>query len=332
MKHGFTIFIFCVLNSALWAQPTFPPTVEPDTSYSANSIYREYERLKNTVPGLEVVKEFVSDSFKAKKGIVYSSLGERKLKLDVFQPGYKTKGKRIPILLIHGGGWRTGNPSMHYPLAQKLAMMGYVCITPEYRLSTEALFPAGVQDLKMALRWVVRNAKKYKLDTSRIVAMGHSAGGQLAALLGNTNYNVVFENERMHAINWYPRVSAIVDMDGILAFIHPESGEGDDSKRISSASRWFGYSKTEKPELWRQGSALTYAGKNSVPTLFIASSVERMHAGREDYNKILAEHKIYTEVKTFEGAPHSFPLFQPWFNPMVETIDTFIKKIFPVNK
>lgn len=331
MKHLFTLFIFFVLNSALRAQPTFPPTGKPDTSYSIASVYREYEKLKINFPNVEVVKEFVSDSFKTDKGIVYLTRGERKLKLDVFHPGYKTKGKLIPILLIHGGGWRTGDPSMHYPLAQKLAMMGYVCITPEYRLSPEALFPAAVYDLKAALQWISVNSKKYNLDTGKIVAMGHSAGGELAAFLGNLNTNQSYDEILCYTI-CYPRVSAIVDMDGLLAFIHPESGEGDDSKRISAASAWFGYSKTEKPELWREGSPLTYAGKNSPPTLFINSSVDRMHAGREDYNKILAEHKIYTEVKTFEGAPHSFPLFQPWFNPMVETIDVFIKKIFPVKK
>lgn len=326
MKHLFIIVICCVLNSVVFAQPTFPPTGEPDTSYSVNSIYREYEKLKSNFPGLAIVKEFVSDSFKMDKGLTYCTADTHKLKVDVFCPNYKTTGKRIPILLIHGGGWRTGNPSMHYPLAQKLAMMGYVCFTPEYRLSTEALFPAAVYDLKAALRWMVKNKKKYNIDVSKIVAMGHSAGGELAAFLGNTNgsFHQFTCNEKFMG-----GVSAIVDLDGLLAFIHPESGEGDDSKRISSASHWFGYSKTEKPELWNEGSPLTYAGKNSKPTLFINSSVDRMHAGRDDYIKILSGYHIYTEVKKFDGAPHSFIMFEPWFTPTIQYIDAFIKKVFP---
>lgn len=326
MKHLFAIFAVVLLNGKLWAQ-TYPPTGEPDTSYSISAIQREYEKLKTTVPGLELVKELSPGSFKVKKGIVYVTRGKHQLTLDVFQPRSKTKGKHIPILLIHGGGWRSGNPAMLYPLAQKLSAMGYVCITPEYRLSTEALFPAAVHDLKRVLQWIQANAKKYRLDTGKIVAMGHSAGGQLAAFLGNINTSQAYDEMLCNTV-CYPRVSAVVDMDGVLAFIHPESGEGDDSKKISAATRWFGYSKTEKPELWQQASPLTHAGKNSVPTLFINSSVSRMHAGREEYNRILAEHHIYTEVKTFDKAPHSFIFFEPWFTPLVQHIHQFIQKIF----
>jgi pectinesterase len=119
----------------------------------------------------------------------------------------------------------------------------------------------------------------------------------------------------------------VIDMDGLLAFIHAESGEGDDSKRTSAATNWFGYSKTENPELWKQGSPLTHIGSHTPPTLFINSNVARMYAGRDDYIKILDEYNTYTEIKYFD-APHSFVLFEPWFTPMVKSIDAFLKKVF----
>ena len=56
-----------------------------------------------------------------------------------------------------------------------------------------------------------------------------------------------------------------------------------------------------------------------------------MHAGRDDYIKILNEYNIYTEVKAFD-APHSFVLFEPWFTPMLQTIDAFLKKVFNKTK
>ncbi|MFL5772333.1 MAG: alpha/beta hydrolase, partial [Flavisolibacter sp.] len=96
----------------------------------------------------------------------------------------------------------------------------------------------------------------------------------------------------------------------------------------SAATYWFGYSKKENPKLWAEASPLTYVGKNTPPTLFINSSVERMHAGRTDFLKLLNENKIYSEVKTFLDAPHSFPLFDPWFEPMVRYIDEFLKNVF----
>jgi acetyl esterase/lipase len=212
-----------------------------------------------------------------------------------------------------------------------LAALGYVCFTPEYRLSTEALYPAAVQDLKASLRWIRANAKTYNIDTSKIAVLGFSAGGELAAFLGTTVGNPAFEGAGCHT-PYSSNVQAVVDIDGTLSFVHPESGEGDDSKRTSAATYWFGYPKAEAPELWAEASPLTYVGKNTPPTLFINSSVERMHAGRDDYRKVLQENGIYSEVRSFEEAPHSFPLYHPWFKPMVGSIHGFLQKVFHPTK
>ena len=332
MKQLLFIFLSCLITGKAFNQSLSGITEKSDTSFSVHSAYIS---TKKTHPDITIVNEFQSDSIKEKRNIVYcktdGATGQRKLLLDVFYPEQKDKILRPAVLIIHGGGWRTGNKSIHHPLAQRLAGLGYVCFTPEYRVSTEALYPAAVYDIKAAVRWIRRNAKKFNIDISKIAMAGHSAGGELAAFTGATNNNPAFEGMGCN-LKYSSTVQAIVDMDGILAFIHPESGEGDDSKRISAATNWFGYSKKENPELWQQASPLTYAGKNTPPTLFINSSVDRMHAGREDYIKILNEYHIYSEVKTFENAPHSFCLFEPWFDPTVKYIDEFLKKIFPLEK
>lgn len=295
-----------------------------DTSYSNNSALQSD---KKKYPDIKLVQEFHFDMVLEKKNIVYCRIGERELLLDAFYPEQKSTTKRTAIIIIHGGGWRSGSRTQHYPLAQKLASLGYVCFTPEYRLSTEALYPAAVYDIKAAIKWVKENAGKYNIDTTRITALGFSAGGQLAALMGATNGDRDFEGKDCNS-NYSADVQAVVDMDGILAFIHPESGEGDDSKKISAATSWFGYSKKDKPELWNKASALTHAGKHTPPTLFINSAVNRMHAGREDYIKILKGFNVYTEVHYFENSPHSFCLYEPWFEPTVKYIDDFFKKVF----
>jgi len=188
------------------------------------------------------------------------------------------------------------------------------------------LYPAGVYDIKAAIRWVRQNAKKYNLNEDKIVVAGHSAGGELAAMMGATNDIDSFEgnggNKKVSS-----KVNAVIDIDGILAFIHTESGEGDDSKRISAATNWFGYSKTENPELWKQGSPLTHVGPRSAPTLFLNSNVARMHAGRENFIDVLDFYNIYSEIKTF-NAPHSFILFNPWLDSSIFYIDKFLKKVF----
>lgn len=322
---GFLFFVAGLgLSLLLNAQSTAGITSKPDTSYTTNSAYTS---TRKSHPEIKIVPEFHSKSVKEKRNIVYCQLGERKLLIDAFYPSRESKIKKAAIMIIFGGGWRSGNRTQHYPLAQRLADLGYVCFTPEYRLSTEALYPAAVYDLKSALRWIHVNAKKYNVDTNKIAVLGFSAGGELAAFLGVTTGNQKFEGANCN-LNSSSAVKAIVDLDGTLSFVHPESGEGDDSKKTSAATYWFGYSKKDNPKLWEEASPLTYVSKNTPPTLFVNSSVDRMHAGRTDFLKVLNENGIYWDVKTFPDAPHSFPLFDPWFEPTLKYTNEFLKKVF----
>lgn len=296
----------------------------PDTSFSLHS---DFQKNVKAYPFIKRVEAIRSGAVKENKGIVYCKTGDRQLLLDAFFPAQKTGAGRPAVLIIHGGGWRSGNRTQHHPLAQKLAGLGYVCFTPEYRLSTEALYPAAVHDLKTALRWLHKNAAQYHVDTNKIAVAGFSAGGQLAAFLGTTVGNAVFEGTDCHTA-FSCGVQAVVDIDGTLSFVHPESGEGDDSKRTSAATYWFGYPKNAASDLWTEASPLTHVGKHTPPTLFINSSVERMHAGRDDFRKVLQQNGIYSEVKSFADAPHTFPFYYPWFEPMVASMDGFLKKVF----
>jgi pectinesterase len=321
---GTALFSLLICSKAVRAQSMEGITGKPDTSYTVNSAYLS---TRKSHPEIQIVPEFHSKSVKEKRNLTYCTIGNRNLLLDVFYPSAKTQKLHAAIMIIHGGGWRSGNRSQHYPLAQRLADLGYVCFTPEYRLSTEALYPAAIFDLKAAIRWIHSQAKAYNVDTARIAVLGFSAGGELAAFLGTTINDPAFEGSSCN-LKHSGNFQAIVDLDGTLSFVHPDSGEGDDSKKTSAATYWFGFPKKENPELWKQASPLTHASKNTPPTLFINSGVDRMHAGREDYIKVLKENNIYTEVKTFEHAPHSFPLFDPWFEPTVKYVDAFLKQLF----
>jgi len=314
--------LFCLVFSISKAQPSKAGlTGKPDTSFTNNGAFKQ--EIKNH-PGIKLA-DYKDADVAVKQGITYTNIGTRKLLLDAFVPKNKP-GLKPAIIIIFGGGWRSGNRTQHWPLAQSLTHLGYVCFTPEYRLSTEALFPAAVYDLKAAIRWVRANAAKYNVDPDKIVISGFSAGGELAALLATTGDMPLFEGNTTNYIS--TRLNALIVMDGTLSFVHPESGEGNDVPKTSAATYWFGYPKADKPELWLAASPLSYADKNTPPSLFLNSSVARMHAGRDDYIKILSRHNIYTEVHEFEKSPHTFVLFSPWFDPMVNYMDNFIKKVF----
>ena len=294
--------------------------------YSSYNTRIAYDQTVKTHPTIKTVKEFSFASVAEKRNITYHTIGARELKLDAFYPKEKNVAPRVAILIIHGGGWRSGNRAQHYPLAQKLASLGYVCFTPEYRLSTEALFPAAIFDIKEAIRWVRQNAEKYNIDPARVVASGFSAGGELSAFMGTTGNMPLFEGTDFTGVS--SSVNAVIDIDGTLSFVHPDCREGDDSKRTSAATHWFGYPKKDNMKLWEAASPLSYVNEKTPPTLFLNSAVAPMHAGREDYINVLNQHNIYSEVHEFEGAPHSFPLFDPWFEPTVKYIDEFLKKVF----
>ena len=323
MTRYLILLLFCTgfYLSPCWAQVKTGITGKPDSSYSNWSAYQN--TLKEH-PEIKLVKEQSSKLVEENRNLVYCTIGDRQLKLDAFIPASK-KQKNAVVLIIHGGGWRSGNRAQHIPLAQKLAQAGYAAFTVEYRLSTEALYPAGVEDLKGALRWIKLNAAKYNVDSNRVAVLGFSAGGELATFLGATAHVPKFDGNCNPTAS--TSVQAIIDIDGTLSFVHPDSGEGDDSRSTSAATYWFGYPKKENPELWKEASPLTYAAANKAPILFLNSAVERMHAGRADFISILTKNKIYSEVHTFEGAPHSFCLFDPWFEPTVNYITAFLGKV-----
>lgn len=326
-KKLFLLLPLCVAFISGKTQSTIGITGKRDTGYTN---YSAYMHSRKDFPQISIAAEIKSENVNEEKDITYCQQGERKLMLDAFYLKEKKIG-RPAFIMVHGGGWRTGDRSQHHPLAQALAAKGYVCFTPEYRLSTEALFPAGVYDVKAAIRWVRANASKYGIDTGKIAIGGFSAGGELAAFMATTGNMPLFEGAGCNA-GISSAVNALVDIDGTLSFLHPESKEGDDSKSISAGTYWFGYSKTEQPELWKAASPLNYVSGKTPPTLFINSSLPYMHAGREDYIKVLNEKGIYSEIREFENSPHSFPLFNPWFTPTVNYIDAFLQKVFSTKK
>ena len=216
MKKECLVISFLLTSVYGFSQSIKGITGKPDTSYSLSSAY--IATIKSN-PEAMFVEELHSPAVVEEKNITYCNNSKRKLLIDAFHPKLKTPGKGIAVIIVHGGGWRTGNRTLHYPLAQRLAAMGYVCFTPEYRLSTEALYPAGVYDIKSAIRWVRKNAVKYNIDENKIVVAGHSAGGELAAMMGATNGLGSFEGDGCDK-DISSKVNAVIDMDGLLAFIH----------------------------------------------------------------------------------------------------------------
>lgn len=294
-----------------------------DTTFS---VWSSWQKIKKDFPDAVPVKEFKSLNIKSERDVVFYSIGNRDLHADCFYPE-KTSNQKIPaVIMIHGGGWASGNKSHLVPLAQILAVHGFFTATVEHRLSPEAKYPAAIQDLKTFVKWLKINAEKYNIDTTKIAVLGCSSGATLATFLGVSGQNQKFQSHKIDE-NVSDKVQAIINIDGIVDFTDAnESGKDDDPAKPSAGARWFGTTFQQNPEIWIEASPLIYAGPQTPPTLFINSALPRFHAGREKYIEILTRNNIYTEIHTIQNTPHPFWLFHPWFDDAWPKIVDFLNK------
>ncbi|WP_163708101.1 alpha/beta hydrolase [Mangrovibacterium lignilyticum] len=300
-----------------------------DTSFSIQSTWQKF---KKHYPNITPISEIQSNQFLSLRDQVYRVRENRILRMDIFIPNKKPDKKRPLIMMIHGGGWRSGDKSHLVPLAQKLAIDGYVTASVEQRLSAEALYPAAPYDLKEAIRFLKHNADIYGIDTTRIAVLGASSGATMASLMTTTGTINKFDDPQSVYSNNTAKVQALINVDGVVDFTDPnESAKDTNPEKPSAGAMFFGGTYNEVPEKWVEASPIQYAGKDTPPTLYVNSSLPRFHAGRDDFFKVLDQYNTYHEQHTIEGSPHAFWLFHPWFDETHVYILNFLDHIFQSN-
>jgi acetyl esterase/lipase len=193
--------------------------------------------------------------------VVFAKAGGMELKLDLVRPA--EAAELVPALLvIHGGAWRGGNKADVRPLLSECAQRGYLAVSPQYRLCPKDPFPAQVHDVKAAVRWIKSNAKKYRVDSQRCGAMGFSAGGHLALLLGLTSPSDGLEGEVPSGAP-DSRVKAVVNYFGPTDLAAPDIPE--------VCKPWvkdlLGGAPQENPEAAAKASPVTFVSNDDAPIL-----------------------------------------------------------------
>jgi acetyl esterase/lipase len=195
------------------------------------------------------------------KDVVYGKAGDQDLKLNLARP--KATAAPAPcVVVIHGGGWSAGNKDQHSDLVRLAAGKGYVAATVGYRLAPAHPFPAAVNDVKCAVRYLRSHAADYHLDPNRIGAVGFSAGAHLAMMLGVTD-----KADGLEGDGGWPdpssKVQAVVSFFGPTDLTAPELWPD-----ISPILRRFlGGPLAQKPDLYKQASPITYVREDSAPML-----------------------------------------------------------------
>lgn len=334
MKKLSAALVFCLMAPLLSSAKV--PEIPRDTSFTT---YSTDKKVRKYHPEATLAQSELPAGVREYRDVVYSTLpktpyGRRDLHVDIFRPD---DDKTYPaLLMIHGGGWNSGNKSLQVPMAQQIAAKGYVTIPVEYRLIPEALYPAGFHDIKTAIRWAREHAAEYGIDPERIAVSGCSAGAQLATLAGVTNGSKRHEGKGQ----WRKTssdVQAVISMDGIATFVS-ESNIADAVDRFEKKgelpvnAKWLGGLYKDSPENWKEASALLWITPKSAPVCFINSGLPRYSDGRDELVQIYDSLGIYTERHRIPVDVHPFWFFHPWFETTVERAVGFLDRVFKGEK
>ena len=171
------------------------------------------------------------------------------------------------MVCIHGGGFRAGTRQSYLPIAYYLAQHGYVAATVTYRLSPMAQFPAPVEDVKAAVRFLRANAARFHVDPDRIGTVGGSAGAHLALMLGVTGGVAEFEGSGPN-LDRSSRVQAVVNFYGPTDFTKSyEPGKSVDAAEVLPMFLG-GDLEHNRPEHVR-ASPLYWVSPDDAPTLTV---------------------------------------------------------------
>jgi acetyl esterase/lipase len=228
------------------------------------------------------------DAIETKNDLTYREVDGRALKLDLAYPS--GDGPYPGLVVIHGGGWKGGDKASNRAILAQAARMGYVAISPQYRFAPDSPFPAQVHDVKAAVRWLKAHAKDYHLDPDRVGAMGFSAGGHLSLMLGVTDADDGLEGDPKDG-EPDTRIRAVVNYFGPT-----DLGASDIPDAVQNILRdLLGGAPSEKPELTKQASPLTFVTKDDPPILTFQ--------GTKDPLVPATQALVLGEAMTKEGIP-----------------------------
>src|SRR5580700_10236898 len=240
----YALFLTAVMLAAFPAvQAQAPQSTPPQTSAQLSASSPENSQVS--------VQQDVS----------YGSTGGHPLLLDIYQPAEPSLHPFPAVILIHGGGWTSFDKSTMRTMGMFLARSGFVAFSVDYRLmqGTTNLWPAQLDDVQRAVRWVRANAAKYRVDPDHIGAFGHSAGAQLASLLGMEDTH---DNSDAALAKYSSRVQAVVEVSGPTDFTTHRDADDD-----AFLTTFFGGDYAQRSKVWQDASPVFHVSKNVSPFL-----------------------------------------------------------------
>lgn len=202
--------------------------------------------------------------------IEYGTGGGEKLRLDLARPEKLEKAAPC-IVVIHGGAWAGGDKQQHTDLIFKFAQQGYVSASVGYRLVPKHRFPAQIEDVKCAVRYLRANADEHKLNPQLIGAVGFSAGAHLSMMLGTMGKDDGLEGMGGHA-------DQSSQVQCVVAFFGPTDLTRTDFSAISVGlvSNFMGSTPDEDKGERKRASPITYLDAGDAPLLIFQGTKDKL--------------------------------------------------------
>ncbi len=235
------------------------------------------------------------------RDVVYSSPQGEHLQLNLARPK-QIDGLAPAVVCIHGGGWAAGSREGWNEGCKRLAERGFVAVTLSYRFAPKFPYPAAIEDVKAGVRWLRANAERLKIDPNRIGAVGDSAGGHLAMMLGSSGvtrrFDTAGENlDRTSAVQCVVNIYGPADMTRMA-----------EVKAATGPLTGFLGDAQQQRERYILASPIAWVTPDSPPMLMIHGTkddIVPLEQSQRMHDRLQAA-GVPCEMLILEGAGHGF--------------------------
>jgi len=305
-------------------------TVPPVTTFITQTMTITPPTITETqTVTMESLLEHNTD-YKVIRDIEYCQAGDRNLVLDIYIPDEPIISPAPAVVWIHGGGWRTGGKSLGRDDILMLVEHGFTLVSIEYRLSSEAVFPAAVEDSKCAVRWLRAHAEQYNIDPERIGVWGSSAGGHLSLMVACVDESTGMEGSGGWS-NFSSQVQAACSSWGVSNMVIAAEPFEQDNDHLSAIVQFLGGLPSEIPEVYEIASPVTHASQDDPPILLVHGDMDALVSFRQSqimYQAYL-ELGLEADLLVVNGAGHGLKQMtdNPIF-PSQEEVDQIVLEFF----
>lgn len=235
--------------------------------------------------------------------LVVGQAGDRDLLADLYRPAAPNG---VGLLLIHGGSYVRGDRAQLRGYGISLGRVGYTSLSCDYRLASEARWPAQIEDVHLALDFLHSRAPALAIESDKIAVLGNSAGGQLALLAAG--------------LGAWP-IAAAVALYAATDFLGP----GARARGAPEAMSFLVGEDTSEERL-AEMSPVNYAKASFPPTLLLTGN----HDEEVDWNDSLVmylrlmDSNAQCELHIFDGAPHAFDALPEYGRRCADLIGLFL--------